>query len=290
MSEQQHVNMNGQIQQQENSKMSMGYFYAGKLSRSWYVLGFVLLVLFVSLFIANSAARNKLKAVLRSCGVGVKRIPRVMKELKRKGFHFGGVVVPLIYLVGLNFTTFITQYVATGILAVITTTYFLWECLRLYNPTVNQLYSKHLGFLMRDKERNAFTGSLFFLLGATISVFFYSAQVAIASLLFLILGDFMAALVGISIGKIKIGKKSLEGSVACFLTCFFVSLILFWRVPLGEQLAFWGALSATLTELFNPEFVDDNLSIPVVSGLVMHIIAARLSVNIPRMPDIDQVL
>ena len=52
-----------------------------------------------------------------------------------------------------------------------------------------------------------------------------------ASILFLVLGDMSAAIIGVSfggdaLGQLKLGrsgKKSLEGSLAMFLVCFVVS-------------------------------------------------------------------
>ena len=45
---------------------------------------------------------------------------------------------------------------------------------------------------------------------------------------FLVLGDMSAALIGISFGRIKIGKKSLEGTLAMFTTCYLIGAVMFW--------------------------------------------------------------
>eukprot|EP01113_Clastostelium_recurvatum_P015624 TRINITY_DN1874_c0_g1_i2.p1 TRINITY_DN1874_c0_g1~~TRINITY_DN1874_c0_g1_i2.p1 ORF type:complete len:276 (+),score=33.83 TRINITY_DN1874_c0_g1_i2:96-923(+) len=256
---------------------------------TWWVLAILGTVVLCILYVANTSAKKTVHAVLRGFGVSVRRIPRVVKELQRKGFHFTGALIPIIYLIGLNWTTFLDQRGTSFLLFGITFCYFVWDFLRLYNTTVRRIYEERFGFLLRDKERNAFTGTLFYFIGATISVFCFSPPVAVAGILFLIVGDFMAALVGISIGKIKIGKKSLEGSVACFISCFIISLLIFWHVPLGEQLAFWGSLTATVTELLNPPWVDDNLSIPVISGIAMHLIAIRLGITIPEIEGVQPI-
>jgi len=248
----------------------------------WIFVGLICLTCIVCLFIANATSRKTLANFLRrDIGVSVARTPKVIKELKRKGFHFGGLVIPVVYLLGLKYTEWFTRDVGSLILAVISGGYFVAELLRLYHPWVRRMWVEKLGFMMREKEKDHFTGSLFYLLGCTFVVWFFSAPVAISAILFLIIGDFMAALVGISFGRIKIGRKSLEGSVACFISCFVIAFALFWNVSLGEQLAFWGALAATLTELLNPSWVDDNLSIPCMSGLAIQLIARRLQVTIP---------
>ena len=62
-----------------------------------------------------------------------------------------------------------------------------------------------------------------------------------ASILFLVLGDMSAALIGVSFGGevsvVKLGrcgKKSLEGSVAMFLVCFTMGCFIFAAIELRE--------------------------------------------------------
>ncbi|EFA75258.1 hypothetical protein PPL_11333 [Heterostelium album PN500] len=253
-----------------------------ELSYNWKMLGLFMLSLMVLLSALNSTTRKKLVAILRGLGIGVRRVPRVIKELKRKGFHFSGLIIPIIYLFGLNYTTFITQKFAFNLMGSITLGYFIWECLRLNIPAVKEFCLKAYGGMMREKERDSFNGVLFYLLGSTLCIYFFRPLIAIASILFLIIGDFCAALIGISYGKTRIfGKKSLEGTLAMFFVCLLISLALFWQSNLCEQLAFWGALSAALVELLNPSFIDDNLTIPIVSGLMIELISIRLHAQIP---------
>jgi len=248
---------------------------------SWPQVAMLLACCVFLLFLANAATRSTMKAFLKSFGISVRRIPRVIKELKRKGFHFSGLLIPAIYLTGLKYTTWFNREVAFWVLFVISMGYFIVECVRLFSKKGGEYLNEKFKGVMREKEKTRFTGSFFYLVGSTVSVYFFSPPVAISAILFLIIGDFMAALVGISYGRIKIGKKSLEGSVACFVSCFIICFSLFWGIKYGEQLAFWGALAATLTELLNPSFIDDNLSIPCISGLAIHLIAIRLNIPLP---------
>jgi len=120
------------------------------------------------------------------------------------------------------------------------------------------------------------------MLGAFLTVFLFNGIIAIISVLFLILGDIAAAMFGRAFGKTKIyGKKSLQGSAACFVTCLTVGLIGLWGVPTCEFIALTGALTATLVELFNPEFLNDNLTIPLASAFAMTMAQWRLGVEIP---------
>jgi dolichol kinase len=98
-----------------------------------------------------------------------------------------------------------------------------------------------------------------------------------------VLGDAVAALVGISMGRIKIGKKSLEGSVACFVMCVALCYALFpfvpglldsWHGSVPIVVALTTALVITIFELVPLKIlpgliINDNLAVPVIAGYVM---------------------
>ena len=78
-----------------------------------------------------------------------------------------------------------------------------------------------------------------------------------------------AALFGISFGKIKIGRKSLEGTVGMFSICFFIGFNVFFDIHLREYPVFLGAMVASLVELYEPFGINDNLTIPLFSCLAL---------------------
>ena len=55
-----------------------------------------------------------------------------------------------------------------------------------------------------------------------------------------------------------------------FFICVVVGMIMFKEVPLREYAVILGALVATMTELFEPFGVNDNLTIPIFSALSLH--------------------
>jgi dolichol kinase len=93
----------------------------------------------------------------------------------------------------------------------------------------------------------------------------YDKAVAIAALAFIIVGDTAAALVGRKFGRHYFRHKTLEGSLGCLLATLLVALVA-PGLPLWVALA--GAVTATLTEAVSFR-IDDNISVPVVSGLIM---------------------
>ncbi|RLG69619.1 MAG: hypothetical protein DRO11_07495 [Methanobacteriota archaeon] len=115
-------------------------------------------------------------------------------------------------------------------------------------------------------------GHIYFLLGTLIVTLLTEEGVLVAAILMLTLGDGAAALIGTKFGRHKIKKnKSVEGSLACFLACIATSMFIsnFYGVDLEALLA--GALVATATETFSTR-LDDNLTIPIATGLTIQLI------------------
>ncbi len=121
-----------------------------------------------------------------------------------------------------------------------------------------------LGF-EREDVRNPFTGAMLFYAGCTLSFLLFPLPVASAACAMLAVGDSLSTIVGIKFGRHKIGRKSLEGSLACFIFSFAAGSFF-----VNPFLALAGAVAASLIELF-PR-IDDNLTIPIISGLVMFLL------------------
>jgi dolichol kinase len=117
-------------------------------------------------------------------------------------------------------------------------------------------------------EKNPAKGALRFFIGALICliIFKYNINIACASIMILALGDSFSTLVGKNFGKRKIfynPAKSWEGSVAGFIFAFLGA-----TTQIALFLAFVGALVGMLIESL-PAKIDDNITIPISSGLVM---------------------
>ena len=94
------------------------------------------------------------------------------------------------------------------------------------------------------------------------------------SVLFLALGDPLAAVVGSRWGKTRlIGKKSLEGALACFTGSSIAAGFFAWgymdqSISVSIVTALVGGLISTVAELI-PAPVDDNFTIPVLSATLL---------------------
>lgn len=205
----------------------------------------------------------------------------VLTEIKRKAFHFTGLVIPIGYYVLGTFTSEEqAKFIAIRVMLGFNVFYFLAELIRFVSPTMRRIFLRYFGPLLRREEHQRITGTAYYLIGALLSILFFRKPFAIVCLCFLIIGDFFAALVGVHMGRTKlVGSKSLEGSLACFIACFVVAFLLLVNpgvlAPSHESFDWYvvaaGALAATLAELF-PLGINDNLMIPLVSGLVMTIV------------------
>ena len=140
------------------------------------------------------------------------------------------------------------------------------ELLRFKNPKFKTIFFKLVGNMLWKNEDRRLTGATTLLIGALVCALFFSKQVAITSLFFLAIGDTLAYVIGYSIGKTNImGKKTLEGGLAFFTSSVIVVLIMRSINPI---VGIAGAFIGCLVELL-PWEIDDNLSIPIIAGVVM---------------------
>jgi dolichol kinase len=193
-------------------------------------------------------------------------------HLARKLWHMLTGIVGLVayYRSGAS-----AQTVAT-ILLVFSIASFTVEFLRLRNEALNTLLMTFMKPIMRESEKNSVSGMPFYALGVSLSLFFFPTKVAVLSILFLVLADPIASFFGILYGKDKIlPNKSLQGTIAAFTVCYIASLV-YGLLHAGSSInvltfALLGGAVGALSELCS-QFVDDNLCIPVLSGLGLTII------------------
>lgn len=153
---------------------------------------------------------------------------------------------------------------------------FGFEFLRLNNERVNQFALFLMKPVMRESEKNSISGLPFYALGVSLALFFFPEKIAILSILFLIFADPIASFFGILYGRDKIlPNKSLQGTIAAFTVCYIATIIygLVYTGPSMNLLLF--SIAAGLIGSFSEmcsQFIDDNLCIPVVSGLGLFLI------------------
>ena len=118
----------------------------------------------------------------------------------------------------------------------------------------------------RPIEYRKLTGASWIVIGAALCILIFSERVVIISLLVLSISDSIAAIIGIKFGKTQFYNKSLEGSAAFFLSA---SCIVFVLSPAIFIINLCAIFMATSVELFSTPRFNDNLFIPVITGLIL---------------------
>jgi len=185
-------------------------------------------------------------------------------ELVRKGTHMFALVIPgAYYFLDLSKTAMLSMMVPATLLM------FTIDISRLRGGALWKAFArKFITIMIREHETAGnFTGATYILLSSCFTIAFFDKPVAIAALVFIIVGDTLAALIGRKFGRHKFGKKSIEGSLGCLLGTVLVAFL----VPgLDLTVGLLGAVTATVVEALSVR-IDDNVSVPVISGLVMTI-------------------
>jgi dolichol kinase len=149
--------------------------------------------------------------------------------------------------------------------------YTCMESLRFAGVEV-PLISSLTNMASRPRDKNRFVlGPVTLGLGALLALLLYPSPAASIAIYALAFGDGMASLVGKLFGRYRPAfmlGKSIEGSLACFAAVYISA----YGVSRSVRAAFFAALTATLIEALPLEDYD-NIVLPIITGLVVQIIA-----------------
>lgn len=188
---------------------------------------------------------------------------RYSSELARKTIHLSSLSIPLLLF-------WLPQETGRQIILIAALVMLAIDVVRLQVARVRTVFYFLFGRILREHERFNLLGSTYVLLAALICDYAFVKPVAVTSLGFLVVGDTMAALVGRRWGRIRILDKSLEGTLACLVSCLAIGYL--YPGDDLRPLAIWaGAITATLFELL-PIPLDDNMRIPLAAGFAMTLI------------------
>lgn len=204
-------------------------------------------------------------------------------EILRKLIHLSSLSIPIVYY-------FISRETALIILGVLTLLALILDVGRYLSPQVGKFFYSVFGFLLRqhelDHKKRNLNGATYVLLSAFICVLIFPKIIVITAFAILIISDSVAALIGRQFGKHKFLFKSLEGTLAFFVSGIVVVLIapkveyIIAEYLIGIVAAFVGAI----VENVSFGLTDDNLVIPISIGLVMWIMYWLL------LPELNLVL
>ncbi len=191
-------------------------------------------------------------------------------HLARKAWHMiMGLVIVFCYLNGTS------QGSAILILGSVLGFDLILETTRLRSSTINQKILKYWGPIMRSHEINRMSTVPHYLSSVILAIAIFPKPVAVLGILYLACGDPIASLFGILFGhlgpRFKSGK-TLIGTMAGILVCSFISFIYLKTLSISAgailTISLVGGLAGGMAELL-PFEIDDNFSIPIVSGFVL---------------------
>jgi len=196
-----------------------------------------------------------------------------VQEITRKLLHIVALLMPACILYFPAEAPLILGVLLVGMVAI--------EWLRFHKPAIQDRFLACFGIMLRREEDRIVTGATWIILSAFILSLLFRSQPRFAAmaLVLFVLGDSAAALVGMTMGKIHIGRKTLEGSLACFFTCLILQYALFPFLPAMNAaslrpLTIWvSALVVTVGELIPITVrgypINDNLVVPLIAATVM---------------------
>jgi glycerol-3-phosphate acyltransferase PlsY len=161
-------------------------------------------------------------------------------------------------------------------LALGTAVFIVIDLTRLRLPALGRRFLKWFAPCLRRAEDARVTGASYFLVGCLVSALAFQKEIAILAILFLSFGDPAATIFGIWKGRVRFWNKSFEGDAACLVSCLVISVLV---VGISGRPAlavgFAGAFFAAIFEAL-PLPVNDNLTIPIGSGLAMMAVNALM--------------
>ncbi|MCX6121818.1 MAG: SEC59/DGK1/VTE5 family protein [Ignavibacteriales bacterium] len=204
-------------------------------------------------------------------------------ELVRKAIHLFSLSIPTIYF-------FISKQMALYLLVPITTVCIVIDVARHYIPSVARWFYKWFGWLLRrhetDVNKKRLSGASNVLISALLCVLLFPKVIALNAFTILIISDTTSALIGRRFGRHRFFAKSLEGSLAFFISALLVILIApkIDQLPMEYFIGFIAAAIGTVVEALSVK-IDDNISIPLSVGFSLWLLYAWLlpGINLLRL-------
>jgi dolichol kinase len=203
-----------------------------------------------------------------------------MNELSRQAVHFSSLAFVLL-------APFAGRLLISGFFLAVAFAFLAYSLhlRRLRKNWLSQMLDAVSSFFLDRFERKSaisFMGAFWLFFSYGITFLLFPMAIALASCSILAVSDSISTIVGTSFGRHKtIGGKSLEGSMAFFISAFMVSLFF-----LDLRLSLAAAGVATIAEMLpdlgyfrslrKRELVDDNLMIPLVTSLLIYFAAPYL--------------
>lgn len=198
-------------------------------------------------------------------------------EVYRKLTHLGALIIPIGYY-------FVVKSLLLTVLILLPVTLIciIIDNLRMRHQAIRKPFLQIFGPLLREQEVDTLTGASYLLASSILTIAIFPKMIAFFAISYLTVGDAVASIIGIKWGKRKIfgTEKTLEGFLGFFISCTVYGLIFYYSYFRNlynsnpENLLITiiiGALAAAIIEAVDLH-INDNITIPILSGLVMSIL------------------
>ena len=208
-------------------------------------------------------------------------------EIVRKLIHLCSLSIPIVYY-------FISRTDAMIILSILAFIALAIDLGRYLSSGFGKIFYSIFGILLRkhelDAEKKNLNGATYVLISALVCVILFPKVFFVTAFSILIISDSMAALIGRKFGHHKFLSKSLEGTLAFFISASIV--VLFTPKVEGLMLeyliGFVAAAVAAIVENISHGWMDDNLSVPISIGFSMWglylLLLPHLQLILPNVP------
>ncbi len=189
-------------------------------------------------------------------------------EVVRKLIHLCSLSIPVIYY-------YIPRIAAIYILSFMTIIALVLDVGRYFVPKMARLFYLFFGFMLRkhemDHKKRNLNGATYVLISALACVIIFPKVLFVTAFAILIISDSTAALLGRRYGKHKFLAKSLEGTIAFFISAAIVVVFSPKVAYLSAEyiIGFIAAGIGAIAENISYGWADDNLTIPLSIGFTM---------------------
>jgi len=189
-------------------------------------------------------------------------------NLKRKLWHFSAGA----FMVSVLIWNYPSKRLSLLILGGASVALLVIDILRFGTGWGRQLFRVYFRQLAGRKEDEGPNASFFYAVSLLIAVLLFEPRIAMGAIISLAVGDPVAGIVGTLFGRVRLKGKAVEGAVANLVASF----ILINLLVTSPWIALAGASAGAAVELAHIPKVDDNLSVPIVSGLAMTIVSSLI--------------
>jgi len=211
------------------------------------------IVAYILVVNVRRARRSGLFSVSKETGRAMRHLRVLLRPL--------ALAFPVMYL-------FLPKQTMLLLVGSVTLFFITLDVVRLVSRRANVVLLEKGSFFFRRADEATFSSATLFLCGSFLAIFLFSQEIATTALVYLTVGDTIAKFIGLEHGRTRVFTKTLEGSLAHLFVCASAGFAWSLLVPITPVQYLLGAVAATLTELA-PLDLNDNFTVPIVSGVVM---------------------